>query len=145
MGPRLEKTVIECAEPRVLATIYASLLDMQMITDERTGSSSVENPACASSPSNVRSTLEAPNPGRADRLGSTSTSTSTTSRRRNVWCLRSARPAPQELPRPGTGCSATRRAIRSAWWIILRAPRTHASGMPNATSCDERAPAHAVV
>lgn len=23
MGPRLEKTVIECAEPRVLATFYA--------------------------------------------------------------------------------------------------------------------------
>jgi len=26
--------VIECAEPRVLATFYARMLDMQMITDE---------------------------------------------------------------------------------------------------------------
>ena len=34
MGPRLEKTEIESAEPRVLATFYARLLDMQMITDE---------------------------------------------------------------------------------------------------------------
>jgi catechol 2,3-dioxygenase-like lactoylglutathione lyase family enzyme len=34
VGPRLEKTVIECSEPRVLATFYARLLDMQMITDE---------------------------------------------------------------------------------------------------------------
>jgi hypothetical protein len=34
MGSRLEKTVIEYAEPRVLATFYARLLGMQMITDE---------------------------------------------------------------------------------------------------------------
>ncbi len=33
-GARLEKTVIECAEPRVLAEFYATLLDMQRITDE---------------------------------------------------------------------------------------------------------------
>lgn len=35
MGPRLEKTVIECAEPRDLAMFYARLLDMQMTTDEQ--------------------------------------------------------------------------------------------------------------
>ena len=34
MAPRLEKTVVECAEPRVLARFYARLLEMDVITDE---------------------------------------------------------------------------------------------------------------
>jgi catechol 2,3-dioxygenase-like lactoylglutathione lyase family enzyme len=34
MVTRLEKTVVECADPRALAAFYARLLEMQVITDE---------------------------------------------------------------------------------------------------------------
>ena len=51
---RLEKTVLDCPDPRALAGFYAAVLGMEVLEDDPDWVVIGREPACASSPSSAR-------------------------------------------------------------------------------------------
>jgi hypothetical protein len=125
---RLEKTVLECPEPRALAEFYAALLDMQVLEHDDGWVVIGREPGTRELAFQRPDRWQPPGPwpdGAAQlhldlHVDDVEEAT-------EEVLARGATRAPG-APETGYGCSSTRSAIRSAWCTDGRATQTRAGG-----------------